>query len=134
MRDERGFTLLEALIAFAIAALALGVLLEVAVGGLRASQTAARFDDAVVRARSHLAMATDGGSLMPGDWQGDDGGGYRWHLHVATVAQSAAHADDADAAVPLALYVVTVWISWSDGDRTREVRLDTDQIGQPVGG
>jgi len=134
MRDARGFTLLEVLIAFVIAALALGVMFEVAITALRASQTAARYDEAVVRARSHLALATDGGSLMPGDWQGDDGGGYRWHLHVATTAQAAVRSTDGPP-VPLALYTVTVWISWSDGgDHTREVRLDTEQIGQPVGG
>jgi prepilin-type N-terminal cleavage/methylation domain-containing protein len=36
MRDARGFTLLEVLIAFVIAALALGVMFEVAVGAMRA--------------------------------------------------------------------------------------------------
>ena len=133
MQRARGFTLLEVLVAFVIAALALGVMFRVAVDALHASQTAARYDEAVVRARSHLTMATDGGALMPGDWQGDDGGGYHWHLHVATAALAAARANGGPAA-PLALYAVTVWISWPDGDHTREVRLDTEQIGQPVGG
>ena len=133
MRDARGFSLLEVLIAFVIAILALGVMFRVAIEALNASQTAARHDEALVRARSHLTMATHGGSLMPGDWQGDDGGGYRWHLHVATVSLGAAHTADTPAE-PMALYAVTVWVTWTEGDRTREVRLDTEQIGQPVGG
>lgn len=132
MRGARGFTLLEVLIAFVIAALALGVMFEVAVGALRATQVSARYEEAVVRARSHLAMVTNGGSLMPGDWSGEDGGGYRWHIHVAAVAEGAAHPNGAPT-VPLELYSVSVWITWSEDERTREVRLDTEQIGQPAG-
>jgi general secretion pathway protein I len=133
MRDARGFTLLEVLIAFVIAALALGVMFEVAVSALNASRTAARYDEALVRARSHLTMATHGGALMPGDWRGDDGGGYRWQLHVVTVSLGAG--GPAGASVrPMALYAVTVWVIWTEGNRTRQVRLDTEQIGQPAGG
>ena len=132
-RDARGFTLLEVLIAFVIAAIALGVMFQVAAEALRSSQTAAHYDEAMVRARSHLAMATGGGALMPGDWQGDDGGGYRWHLHVATVAQGAVPSAGSPA-LPLALYQVTVWIAWTDGEHARDVRLVTEQIGQPAGG
>jgi len=133
MQRARGFTLLEVLVAFVIAALALGVMFRVAVDALHASQTAARYDEAVVRARSHLTMATDGGALMPGDWQGDDGGGYRWRLHVTTVSLAAAR-PAGGAAGALALYAVTVWITWFEGDQTRDVRLDTEKIGQPMGG
>ena len=133
MRDARGFTLLEVLIATIIAALALGVMFDVAVVSLRASQRAARYEEAVVRARLHLAMAIEGGSLMPGTWDGNDGSGYRWHIHVTSLA-GAASRPVADPAVPLALYAVSVAITWSEGEQTREVRLDTEQIGQKVGG
>jgi general secretion pathway protein I len=133
MRDARGFTLLEVLIAFVIAALALGVMFRVTVDALNTSRTAARYDEALVRARSHLMMATHGGALMPGDWQGPDGGGYRWHLHVATVSLGP-RGSAVVPAQPMVLYAVTVWVTWTEGDHTRQVRLDTEQIGQPVGG
>jgi general secretion pathway protein I len=132
MRDARGFTLLEVLIAFVIATLALGVVFEVTVQALQASTVAARYDEAVVRARSHLAMVTRGGSLMPGDWHGDDGGGFHWHVHVSSVAEGAAR-QIARTAVPIALYAISVRITWTEDDHTREVRLDTEHIGKPVG-
>ena len=132
MREARGFTLLEVLIALVIAAMALGVMFKVATESLHGSQVSARYEEAVVRARSHLAMVTNGGSLAAGNWSGDDGGGYHW--------QSAHHADSAGATqqndgslVPLALFAVSIWITWSEGDNTREVRLDTEQIGKPIG-
>ena len=133
MRNARGFTLLEVLIAFVIAALALGVMFEAAGGALRASHTAAQYDEAVARARSHLAMATNGGALMPGDWNGDDGGGYHWHLHVAPIAPTKSE-PAVGSPVPLALYQVSVTVSWPDGDQTREIRLVSEQIGQPASG
>jgi general secretion pathway protein I len=133
MRDARGFTLLEVLIAFVIAALALGVMFEAAVDALRASRTAAQYDEAVARARSHLALATHGGALMSGDWNGDDGGGYHWHLHVAPIAPTMSQ-PAVGSPVALALYQVSVTVSWPDGDQTREIRLVSEQVGQPASG
>jgi general secretion pathway protein I len=131
-RDTRGFTLLEVLIAFVIAALALGVMFKVAVDALRSTVISARYEEAVVRARSHLAMVTKGGSLMPGDWSGDDGDGYRWHIHVVPMPGVSTRGTSGPPA-PLVLYAVSVSITWTDNDQTRQVQLDTEQIGLPVG-
>jgi general secretion pathway protein I len=117
-----GFMLLEVMIAFVIATLALSAMIGVAAGSLRASLIAARYNEATVRAQSRLAEAINGGTLMPGEWEGSDGGGYRWRITVAPAA--------GDSAVPLALYAVSISISWREGGRTRDVRLDTERIGE----
>jgi general secretion pathway protein I len=132
MREARGFTLLEMLIALVIAGMALGVMFKVATESLHGSQVSARYEEAVVRARSHLAMVTNGGSLAAGNWSGDDGGGYQWHLRITQLAAGATQQNDGSV-VPLALFAVSIWITWGEGDNTREVRLDTEQIGQPSG-
>lgn len=133
VRDQRGFTMLEVLIALVIAGLAVGVMFEAAAGALRASHAAAQYDQAVARAQSHLAMATQAGALMPGDWNGDDGGGYHWRVHVASIGSTTAN-PASGSPVPLVLYSVTVTITWPDGDKTRDVRLVSQQIGQPSSG
>jgi general secretion pathway protein I len=136
-RGQQGFTLLEVLIALVIAALALGVLFQAGIGGVRSAQIAARYDEAVSRARSHLEMMTHGGALAPGDWQGDDGGGFHWHVRVTSVAQTAIRptavaTPGTELPAALALYAVSVRVSWSSDGTTREVRLDTQQIGAAV--
>jgi general secretion pathway protein I len=92
------------------------------------------YDQAIVRAKSHLASATHGTKLAAGDWRGDDGGGFRWRLHVAPVATAALRPSGlvgprAAVSIPVVLYAVSVWIGWDDGGTERNVRLDTEQVG-----
>ncbi len=132
---ERGFTLLEVLVAFIIAALALAVLFNAGLAGLHSTQAAAHYEQAIARARSHLTAAVHASPLVSGDWQGDDGGGFRWHLRVTPVASTTVKPVNAvtlrgSASFPLTLFAVTLSVAWRDGGVAREVRLDTEQIGQ----
>ena len=133
-----GFMLLEVIIAFIIAALALGVLYQTAVTGLYSTYTASRYEQAVSRARSRLAMAAHDSPLMPGDWQGDDGGGFSWQLRVRPIATTSIRPVGIITRVgapslPTTLYAIDVWISWGDGRSKRSLRMDTEQIGQSPG-
>jgi general secretion pathway protein I len=119
IRAERGFTLLEVLVAFVIAALALGVLFRGTLGGLRVAQVAGHYEEAVSRAQSRLAALTPD-SLTPGDRQGDDGNGFHWQVRISPVATAPAGSPT--------LYAVNVGVSWVDGSR-RMVELDSERIG-----
>jgi general secretion pathway protein I len=132
---EHGFLLLEVLVAFVIAALALVVLYNAGLTGLRSTAAAAHYQQAVARARSRLTMAEHASPLIAGNWDGDDGGGYFWHLRVTPIASTTVQPNSAvtltgSASVPLTLYAITVSITWHDADASRVVRLDTEQIAQ----
>src|SRR4051794_41784738 len=76
-RDRgRGLTLLEVVVALAIASLALVGMFRAGSGGLFASDTAARVDEAIERAQSHLAAFGRPGAVAPGELAGGDGGGF----------------------------------------------------------
>jgi general secretion pathway protein I len=126
---QGGFTLLEVLIAFLIASLALGAMIGAANSALQATRTATRYQEATIRAQSKLDEAVNGGALTPGAWDGDDGSGYHWRVQVAPATTAISQSSGSSAAA-LTLYAVAVWITWQDGTRTREIRLDTEHIGQ----
>jgi general secretion pathway protein I len=138
MTNERGFTLLEAVIAFAIAALALGIMFRAATGGLVAVATAGRYEEAVSRAKSHMAAIGRDTPLAETETEGDDGSGYHWRIRVVVLA-SANPANGAPAPFLQAssrkptLFSVEVGISWKDAGRTREFLLQSQRIGAPGG-
>jgi hypothetical protein len=123
------------LIALIIAGIALGVLFNSGLTGLLTTQTASNYQQAVARARSVLTLAVHATPLVAGDWRGDDGGGFSWHLRVTpitstTVRPAYSLSPRGSTSFPMTLYAVTAWISWRDAGGDRDVRLDTEQIGQ----
>ena len=87
-RAGGGFTLLEVLVAFVIAALALAVLYSGGIEGLAATRLASRRDEALARAAARLEAMCHGARLAPGLQSGDDGSGFSWRTQVQ-VADSA---------------------------------------------
>jgi general secretion pathway protein I len=130
----KGFTLLEVIIALLIASLAAGVVFKAVGIGLHETQTAAMYDQAIVRAKSRLAAAVHGTKLSVGDSRGDDGGGFHWRLQVRQAASVSMRSvgligPRAGMSFPVVLYDVSVSIGWNDGGTERDVRLVTEQVG-----
>jgi general secretion pathway protein I len=128
-QGERGFTLLELLVAFVIAALALGVMFRGTLDGLRAAQVADRYVEAMIRAQSHLAELA-AGNLTPDDRQGNDGDGFHWHIRITPIAVARPAVGTSTRETPgvPALYAVNVAVSWLDGS-PRTVQLHSERIG-----
>src|SRR5713226_7483329 len=82
----RGFTLLEVVVALAIAALALVGLFRAGSGGVLAVDVAGRVDEAIERAQSHLAEFGRVAAITPVETAGDDGDGYRWRVRTRSLA------------------------------------------------
>ena len=130
---EAGFTLLEVLIAFVIAALAVGALFEGTVAGLDATSVSAKYDEAISLARSHLAAIGRGAPIGQQETRGVEGDGFTWHLHIREAGSRQLSLTDQDRANDLKpsraiLYDVTVTESWKAGGRERQVTLATRRL------
>ena len=125
-RRDAGFTLLEVIVATAIAALALVALFQAGSAGLLTVGEATRVEAAVDRAQSHLAEFADTGAIAPGESEGDDGDGYRWRLTARPIASPPPGASETRA--PPRLYDIAVTISWGAGRHQRSVVLETERI------
>jgi general secretion pathway protein I len=126
---EAGFTLLEVVVALVIASLALVALFQAGSGGLFAVDTAARAEEALQRAQSHLAAVGRNAALVQGESSGDDGGGYRWQLRIEPVMQRQGLAADQFTVQTTTLFAVQVAISWRDRGHERAVVLRTLRLG-----
>jgi general secretion pathway protein I len=132
----RGFTLLEVIIALIIAGLAAAALYQAAGSGLQSTQQAALYQEAIVRAKSHLDAAANGTRLTAGTWEGDDGGGFRWRLRIAPAmtasvqrAATIAAGPNGRASAVVVLYHIATTISWRQGGTGRQLTLQTEQVG-----
>ena len=126
-----GFTLLEVLVAFIIAAMAVAALLQGAAGGLQSARVAAHYQEAVARAQSRLAALS--ASIQPGQQGGDDGGGFLWRTDVqagpAVVVPRPATQLGPQGTDRTVLYAVTVAVSWQMDGGSRQVALSTQRLG-----
>jgi general secretion pathway protein I len=128
-----GFTLLEVVVALAIAGLALVGLFHAASGGLWSVDTAARAEEAIQRAQSHLAAVGRNTALGVGEFTGEDGGGYRWRLRVYPLTARPSLAPDGVTPITTTLFNVEVTISWPGRAGERSVVLRTLRLGSSQG-
>src|SRR5437870_258047 len=117
-RPAAGFTLLEVVVALAIAGLALVGFFQAGSSGLLAADSAGRVDEAIQRAQSHLAALGQSNGVAEGDIEGDDGDGYHWRLRARPIASQRTAVID-QAGSPMILLAVEVEISWRAWSRDR---------------
>jgi len=124
-----GFTLLEVVVALAIAAMGLGALMAATSQGLGNALLADRTIEATRRAQSRLAEVGKATPLVVGVLSGDDGGGYAWRIRIAPPATR--DASPANGVPALALYTVEASVSWQSGGSTRSVSLQSLRLAHP---
>ena len=128
--SDQGFTLFEVLVAFLIAALAVATVVHVTSSAAATARIAGRYDEAVSRAQSRLALS---GALAPteSDRQGDEADGFHWHTVIKAIAT--AHPTPqagANAGASMTLYSIVVTLSWREPDGgARAVQLSSARLG-----
>jgi general secretion pathway protein I len=128
---QRGFSLLEILVAFSIMALSLGVLMEIFADAARNADLARNQMRATALARSLLARTALDATLTGGEHEGTDGP-LRWRLRVAPYEGSTA--DDgtvtAGSSPLLDAWLISVSVGWGEpaDAAARSVALDTLRV------
>lgn len=122
---EAGFTLIEVLVAFAIAALMLVVLYRITSTGLRSASAATRYSGAVLVAESTLEVFSAADLLAETEMHGRIDGYSRdvrvWVRHDLLPDNGP---------LPRVLpYEIDVTVSWRDGIQSRSVALSSLRLG-----
>lgn len=122
MKRQRGYSLLEVIVAFALLALALTLLLGSLSGAARQVHDADQRTRAMLHAQSLLAATGVDAPLQAGRTQGEwEDGRYRWDLQVEPYvdARRAALQPAADLATGPTLAELTLQVRWGDSERER---------------
>lgn len=121
---QRGFSLLEILIAFSILALSLGVLLRIFAGGLNNAEAAGDYTVAVQIAESLMAKTGNEIPLKAFQDAGDENKKYYWKLTISPYNIISEKFDPKK--LPVELFKVNVSVAWGDGiDDNRQIELTT---------
>jgi general secretion pathway protein I len=130
---EAGFSLLEVLVAFAIASLALSALVQVYAGSAAATRRSGDILAALEVAENRIAelAVLD---LAPGTLGPSEEGAFVWQVDIAPEERPAAGAPEEDAEPPpLRLLLVTVTVRGA-GDEAPLVTLATARHALPAAG
>jgi general secretion pathway protein I len=129
---QRGYTLIEVLVAFAVLALALTLLLGTLSGATRQVRWSADAGRAALHAQSLLAQTGVGEALQPGRSDGVfEEGRYRWLLEVAPYADPLRPAPATVEPFTSQLMQLRLQVEWGDGVRAQRLQLDTLRLVQP---
>mgnify|MGYP001286132758 CR=1 FL=1 len=121
---ERGFTLVEVLIATAIFSFSIGALFSVYSNVVIASVAAKERATARLHLQSLLAEIGVTRPLTQQERSGRFGDGYSWRIEIEPYGTSAERA-----AAPIAAWNVTASVEWSSRGKTRSLSLSTVKLG-----
>jgi general secretion pathway protein I len=124
IRYDRGFTLVEVVVAIAILALMAGVIFRVNSDSTRNIRRADELANASALAQSLIAKVGTEIPLREGEERGQSDAGLQWRVQMKR------YGDAADRAQwPLAAYTVMAEVTLRDGPNTQPVALTTLRLG-----
>jgi len=126
MRKNRGFTLIEVVIALAILGIGLTVIMELFSGDLRLARTSEEYTKAMNFAQTKLEEIISQQKMEEGMDEGkcDDDDTFRWQVNIKK-ADILPVDKDSNFKPPIELFEVRVDILWKSGSKERSARIES---------
>ena len=123
VHNQKGFTLLETLVALAVLAMVLGVIYQIFGTSLRNMQYAKDYSHAQMLAESKLAELSKGLPVRAGAWEGEFNEKYSWQMDVAKLP-----AVDEEGGDVIEKYQIDFAVSWNAGKQQQAISLRTYRL------
>ena len=125
MRAEKGFTLIEIVVAMAILGIGLVVIIELFGGGLRLERTSEEYTKAVGYARMKMEEISFAPGLEEGVQEGEFDRDYRWQVEVRRVDLIPSRGVDTSYRPPVELYWVRIDVVWKSGFKEKKAWVES---------
>ncbi|MBZ0155401.1 MAG: type II secretion system GspH family protein [Alphaproteobacteria bacterium] len=119
LHRQRGFTLLEVLVALAVLGIALLVIIQLFSANMRSLSASEEYSAAVVRAEGIMREVLDDEDLAEKSWSFSTDDGYQVDVEIQK------QEEDRIAALPVQLLDISLTVRWKRGTRERSFVLTT---------
>ena len=132
-RGQRGYTLIEVVVAFALLAFAMTLLLGSLTNATKQVRAASDFGRAALHAQSLLDQAGVGEALEVGQRDGEiEGGRYRWEMNVAPFRDPSAPPRQPQVLGAPQLLQLELIMRWGKGGPRETLRLQSLRLMTPT--
>jgi general secretion pathway protein I len=131
LRSEKGFTLLEVIIALAILGIGLTVIMELFSGGLRLGRVSQEYTKAMNFASLKLEEMAAQKTMEAGEDEGEFDKTFRWRTGVEKV-DILPYDKGAEFKPPVDLYHIRVNVLWTSGSKERSAGLESYKTVKPA--
>jgi general secretion pathway protein I len=121
---ERGFTLMEVVVALAILGIGLTVIIELFSGGLRLGRVSEEYTKALHHASLKMEEIVAQKTIEEGEGEGEFDKTFRWHVGVQKMNLLPVD-KDTEFTLPAYFYHVRLHVLWKSGSKERSVSLET---------
>lgn len=122
--SQKGFTLIETLVAVMVLSISLVVVMQLFSGGLKSNKISNDYLYGIFHAREKMEELLLMDELLPGSFNGDFDDGYQWQAAIAFVGAE----DDVAEKLPVSTMSIRLDVSWSNGNREKHYILSTTAL------
>jgi general secretion pathway protein I len=131
LKFDKGFTLIEVVVALAILGVGLTVIIELFSGGLRLGRTSMEYTKAVNYARMKMEEITMKPSVEEGTGEGEsDDKAFRWQVGVKKIDLLPID-KSVDYKPPVELYQVKIEVFWKSGSKEKSTSVESLKTIKP---
>jgi len=121
---DKGFTLIEILVAVSILGISLAVILQLFSGGLRSGRLSDQYTRAIFHGREKMEEILLSQDLAEGDLAGEFDDSFRWKARIVPIEP---HEDEKNR-LPFDTYEISVKVMWNQGEKEKDFQISTMKI------
>jgi len=122
--SNRGFTLIEILVAISILSISLVVIFQLFSGGLKSSRLSDQYTRGIFHAKEKMEEILLSTEFSEEGAEGEFDDSFRWKSAIVRIEQ----AEEEESRLPFNTFNITVDVMWDEGDKEKHFAISTMKV------